>query len=235
MRAHLLILQSAILKMTELSVDLSDSLSDQEKDQDSELNTSRNLIKKVNFKPAKQRNSVNFQTKLDILKYCEANPHHPQTWVAKHFGVDRNVILRVIKNKDAIYSQQNCEPSIKRFKSAYFPELENALIIWIKQVRSVNIPIDGPTLTQKALEFAEKLKLGAAFSASPGWLSNFKRRNSLSFKSIQGEAGAVNPEQTKDWIENQLPQLLQTYNSKDIFNIDECGLFWSFAYKADYF
>ena len=214
-------------KMTELSVDLNDSLSDEENDQNPELNTSGNIIQKVNFKPAKKRNSVNYQTKLDILKYCEANPNHPQTFVAKQFGVDRNVVVRVLKNKESLYSQQSCEPSIKRFKSAYFPELENALIIWIKQVRSLNTPIDGPTLIQKAQEFAAKLKLGPAFAASPGWLAKFKRRHAISFKSVQGEAGAVNPEQTKDWIEHQLPQLLQTYNPKDIFNLDECGLFFA--------
>ena len=56
-------------KTTELSVDLNDSLSDEEKDQNPELNTSGNIIQKVNFKPAKKRNSVNFQTKLDIFKY----------------------------------------------------------------------------------------------------------------------------------------------------------------------
>ena len=56
-----------------------------------------------------------------------------------------------------------------------------ALMQWIGAVQERNIPINGPIVQEKALEFAECMGL-KDFSASGGWLDRFKKRENIDFK-----------------------------------------------------
>jgi len=64
------------------------------------------------------------------------------------------------------------------------------------------------------------------FKASEGWLSNFKERHGIVFKSMQGEAAAVDLESVEKWRQDILTQLLTEYSPVNVFNVDETGLFW---------
>ncbi|KAH6946341.1 hypothetical protein HPB50_012870 [Hyalomma asiaticum] len=72
--------------------------------------------------------------------------------------------------------------SRKRLWTSAHPQLEDALVMWIKQVRSQNLPLSGTIIAAKTREFATKMALGE-FSASDGWLSRFKERQGLTFKT----------------------------------------------------
>ena len=41
-----------------------------------------------------------------------------------------------------------------------------------------------------------------------------------------GEVGDVTEEMTAVWYDEVLPNILQLFHEKDIFNTDEAGLFW---------
>jgi len=75
------------------------------------------------------------------------------------------------------------------------------------------------------LKLAELLNV-VDFKASDGWLSSFKDRHGIVFKSVQGEAAAVNLERVEEWRHDVLRDLLIQYPPQDIFNVDETGLFW---------
>jgi hypothetical protein len=64
------------------------------------------------------------------------------------------------------------------------------------------------------------------FKASNGWLDNFKKRHSIVFKTVQGEEGAVNVGELNNWQTSVLRDELMKYEPKDVFNLDETGLFW---------
>src|SRR5690349_5335519 len=49
---------------------------------------------------------------------------------------------------------------------------------------------------------------------------------SISFKAIQGEAGAIDMVELRDWQMQILRDSLKEFPPDDIFNIDETGLFW---------
>ena len=45
----------------------------------------------------------------------------------------------------------------KRLRRATFDEVEDALLLWLKQARTYGVPVDGPLLKQKANELAAEL------------------------------------------------------------------------------
>lgn len=51
-------------------------------------------------------------------------------------------------------------------------------------------------------------------------------RNSITFKTVQGEEGAVDVGELTDWQTSVLRKELGKYEPKDVFNLDETGLFW---------
>lgn len=75
------------------------------------------------------------------------------------------------------------------------------------------------------MKLTDLLKI-TGFIASEGWLSNFKERHGITFKSIQGEAAAVDLKSVDAWREKVLRKVLVEYSPSDVFNIDETGLFW---------
>lgn len=116
--------------------------------------------------------------------------------------------------------------------------MEDALLIWFKQARALNIPVSGPILKEKAKKLA--LVLGyVEFQCSDGWLDRFKKRNGITFRAICGESNAVPEIAVNDWLTNKLPRMLAAYEPKDVFNADEMGLFYrltpekTFAFKGE--
>jgi hypothetical protein len=63
---------------------------------------------------------------------------------------------------------------------------------------------------------AELLKI-EGFKASNGWLDNFKDRHGIVFKSVQGEAAAVDLESVDKWRQDILIKLLAEYSPKSWF------------------
>ncbi|KAL4103570.1 hypothetical protein QTP88_018931 [Uroleucon formosanum] len=147
--------------------------------------------------------------------------------IASEFGIPASTLSTILKNKDKILKaveEAPCLPRRKRFKASSFPEIEHAMTEWIKRVEDYNLPISGPLIQEKAAEFAKNL--GLTFQASSGWLEKFKLRNGIVEKIISGESAAVSEVDCEHYQTNILPSLLKEYDSKDIFNADEFGLFF---------
>ena len=76
----------------------------------------------------------------------------------------------------------------------------------------------------KGRTFAKDLGLND-FKGSNGWLESFLKRNNIVFKTQSGEHAEVNRDTVSQWRET-LPSLCKGYSPKDIFNMDETGLFY---------
>lgn len=81
----------------------------------------------------------------------------------------------------------------------------------------------GPQLCAKAKDIAEHLGF-PNFKASNGWLDQWKKYI-MSKMKMNGEAGEVSGETIDSWKE-RLPELLQGYSRRDIWNLDETACFW---------
>ena len=60
---------------------------------------------------------------------------------------------------------------------------------------------------------------------STSWLEGFKSRSNIHKRKQHGEAASVNMEGAKDRM-IELQAIIAPYPPKDVFNMDETGLFW---------
>lgn len=85
--------------------------------------------------------------------------------------------------------------------------------------------MSGTILKSKARLIADAAYGTNSFTASNGWLESFLNRHRITYKALSGEGADVNEQTVNDWI-TRLPTLCHGYNSSDIFNMDETGLFY---------
>ena len=113
----------------------------------------------------------------------------------------------------------------KNIRKAKYDDIDSALYKWFCSARMNNLPVSGILLKEKALIYAEKLKMNE-FVASNGWFDRWKTRNNISFKIIAGEEKSYTEEMVAPWTESYLPTILSRYKLEDIYNADEFGLFY---------
>ena len=73
---------------------------------------------------------------------------------------------------------------------AAFPDIKEALVIWLRHARSQTLPITAAVLRAKATELAAALG-HSEFQSCSGWLGQFKGCHNIVFKKICGESAAV--------------------------------------------
>ena len=104
--------------------------------------------------------------------------------------------------------------------------------LWVSKAMDENLLLTGEVLRQKWTAFAnlvgipedERLKL------SDGWLTRFKERNGLKEMKRHGEA-ASSKAATVERERKRVQELIEKwgYELRDIFNMDETGLFYGYA------
>ena len=63
------------------------------------------------------------------------------------------------------------------------------------------------------------------FKASNRWIESFRKRHGISFNVISGESASVPENVCDDWKEKLL-ELISGYERKDVYNMDETGVFY---------
>lgn len=91
-------------------------------------------------------------------------------------------------------------------------------------MRAKNIPVGGPLIRQKALNFANLLGHDE-FQARVGWLDKFRFCYGIVSKVICGE-DAVPMDRANEWCDGEIKQLISMYESADVFNADETGMYF---------
>ncbi|CAI2177099.1 11026_t:CDS:2 [Funneliformis geosporum] len=99
-------------------------------------------------------------------------------------------------------------------KLSNFPQIGEAVSIWVNQQISRNLILSGPIIQEKAKEFAILFNINS-FLASGGWLNNFKHRNNLHTVKISGEAGSTSINEISQ-MRVELQEVLQEYELRDI-------------------
>ena len=79
-------------------------------------------------------------------------------------------------------------------------------------------------MKEKVIHIAESLGIDY-FCTSNGWLNKFCNKNNIAFKTLCGGSADVDEELCEDW-KSSLSIILAGYEDRDVYNLDETGLFF---------
>ena len=107
-------------------------------------------------------------------------------------------------------------------------KMENALILWIKDLSEKNIPVTTLVIQRKAISLFDDLKSDSVnnndisdfcFNASGGWLQKFKTRAQLHNIKVVGESASADSDAAKSFPQN-LKKIIddEGYTPQQVFN-----------------
>ncbi|XP_040107375.1 tigger transposable element-derived protein 4 [Oryx dammah] len=187
----------------------------------------------------KKKKSLSIEEKIDIINAVESGKKKAE--IAAEYGIKKNSLSSIMKNKDKVleaFESLRFDPKRKRLRTAFYTDLEEALMRWYRIAQCLNVPVNGPMLRLKANDFAQKLGHND-FKCSNGWLDRFKSRYGLVFRAQPVEATGVSADPSAVWHQNILPYYLNDYHPKNVFNVKETGLLYrmlptnTFAFKGE--
>ena len=174
---------------------------------------------------SKTKKTLTLEEKVKALQMYDQNPSSRK--VAEAFGVGKDQIQRLVKRKADIMNEfETNVPSDRKRKvrKTGNEDINELTWKWFQDVTSRKIIVNGPMLKERALKFATDLSIDT-FTASNGWLESFLKRHNNVFGSQSGERGDVDHAIVSDW-NKKLPIVCQGYEPRNIFNMDETGLFF---------
>jgi hypothetical protein len=189
-----------------------------------------------------KKENMTLEQRIEILKWHKTNK--AKQWeTAAHF----NDIWPNLKLTQPLISdwERNAEKwqkqweqsnssgrSAKRVCQTQHPEVTDMMDLWIAKAMADNIILTGEVLCQKWTTFANLAGVpeDEHLSLSEGWLTRFKGRYGLKDLKRYGEAASANPE-VIETERSRIRELLKEhgYQLRDIFNMDETGLFYAYA------
>nr|XP_009675396.1 PREDICTED: tigger transposable element-derived protein 4 [Struthio camelus australis] len=188
----------------------------------------------------RKKKSISIEEKIDIISAVESGKRKAD--VAAKYGIKKNSLSSIMKNKEKVleaFESLGFDPKRKRLRTAFYTDLEEALMKWYRIAQCLNVPVNGPMLRLKANDFAQKLGHGD-FKCSNGWLDRFKSRYGLVFRAQPvGAAATATVDALTLWYQNVLPYYLNDYQPKNVFNVKETGLLYqmlpnnTFSFKGE--
>ena len=144
--------------------------------------------------PKRSRRELSLKEKYDLIQASERIPKPTQKDLAFMFEVGKTTtVSEILKRKDeykGIYEETTTSKRKRHDTGSKYGELNELVYQWFKQARAKNIPLSGPIIQEKALEFAQNLDL-MEFKASNGWLNSWRSKFSIGFFKICGESADV--------------------------------------------
>ncbi|KZO92661.1 DDE-domain-containing protein, partial [Calocera viscosa TUFC12733] len=181
----------------------------------------------------KRKENLTLAQRIEILDFTRAHPIFSQLDIARHYSqhgvpLSQGTVSRLIRDEAKLRDKAKdpARMNDKRERLVEFPDVERALAAWVQQAESQLVPVTGAVLKMKAQDFARLSGVPADefLSCSNGWLDSFKGRHKLKQYRWHGEAGSIALETVAD-ARTQLKQLTDQYVLRDIWNMDETGLF----------
>ncbi|NXY89214.1 TIGD4 protein, partial [Alcedo cyanopectus] len=189
----------------------------------------------------RRKKSISIEEKMDIISAVESGKKKAD--IAVKYGIKKNSLSSIMKNKDKVVEALESlrfDPKRKRLRTAFYSDLEEALVKWCRTAQCLQVPVNGPVLRSKANDFAQKLG-HSDFKCSNGWLDRFKSRYGLVFRAqpLDAAATATTVDAPALWYQNVLPRYFSDYQPKNIFYIQESTLLYqmlphkTFAFKGE--
>ena len=121
---------------------------------------------------------LKFEKKVELIDSTNIT----QVEIIREFGLRKFTVNTIWKDRENyVANSHSFGNDTKRLRKAAFDEVENALLLWLKQARTYGTPVGGPLLKQKANELAAELGHEGSTAAMAGHEQfKKKKRNNLS-------------------------------------------------------
>jgi hypothetical protein len=136
-------------------------------------------------------------------------------------------------------TNRGSDRTAKRVRQTEHPEVTEMMDLWVSKAMGDGILLTGEVLRQKWIKFADLVGIPTddRLNLSNGWLRHYKGRNALKELKHHGEAASVNA-QTVEKERKRIQELIKMYGYelRNIFNMDETGLFYAYVpdHSSDY-
>ena len=164
----------------------------------------------------------------DKVKLIQAATGKSCRALAEEWKIGKTQVSGILKRKAEILEEYETATNLtSKRRCQSVPEhndLDAVMFTWFSRLRSLNVPVTGPMIQTKAIAVAREMGIDD-FKASSGWLTRFKARHSIQAMKMTGERASVPEKEVDEWLE-RLPTLLEGYEPRDIYNVDETGLFY---------
>lgn len=174
-----------------------------------------------------KRSSLTLAERVQVIE--ESRKNVSQRDLAKKFKCGKSQIQRILQNQQGIINEWTVSSNslnkrkLKPKRKQTYEDVNSQVLKWFREVTGQKIPVNGPSIQEKAKHIAEQL--GAAeFKASNGWLEAFRKRNNIALKTIPGQAADADVGVGVKEQEKRMPELSGGYEAKDIFNMDVTAL-----------
>ncbi|CDO71465.1 hypothetical protein BN946_scf184909.g59 [Trametes cinnabarina] len=190
---------------------------------------------------SQRKQNATLRQRIEILDWHHANGKK-QTRTAQHFDkiyphlkIKQPLISEWLKNEAKWRAQWDASkgvPGAQDAKWAYqteHPQISEMMNCWVIQAREAGVLLTGSVLRAKWTSFADRAGILKEdwLSLSEGWLEAFKARHGLRGIKRHGEAGSTELT-TVEAERARIQQLIRDhgYQPRDIYNMDETGLFY---------
>jgi hypothetical protein len=175
------------------------------------------------------------------IALCEHKKKHPLltqadliTWFQETHNVSVSqgtISLTLKRSVEILAKKEDVNRAAKRQRTVKYPLMETVLYRWFLTYQD-QINMSGDLTKEKVAYFLTELYPGhGAFEFSNGWLEAFKNRCGIKSYRRFGESRSTNMAVIKE----SLPQIrltLDQYERRDIYNMDETGLFYRMQVSA---
>ena len=177
------------------------------------------------------RKNLTLGDKLRALHLMDI--HNNKSLVGRICKIDRKSVRNILSRREKLLSDEmrGIPIHVKRPLFAEHPDIEADVIKFIKFVRSERLPVTSCHIKARALRAARNYN-HTKFRASNGCLQKFIRRSAIqkSFK-LHGKGGMELTTEASARMQ-EIRDISSQYELKNIYNMDESGLFF-FGWALD--
>ena len=107
-------------------------------------------------------------------------PRPTQEELAALYKIKQNTVSDILKKKDKwlLVNPDSEDANKQKERPVYFPQVEEALSLWVTNALAAELTINTDILREKAKYFAQQFEVNN-FSVSNGWIDKFKKRHNL--------------------------------------------------------
>jgi hypothetical protein len=182
------------------------------------------------------RQNLTLSDWMTVYSFVDTHSDMPQVEVVWHFKslesgaliFNQSTLSRKIRERSKMEARLNDNPSAlssKRPRVVTRPDVERALILWIRHMESKRETVTGPMLREKRKKFEDEFDVPEE-ERLPGeaWVQSFCKAYKIREYRQHGEAGSVDPEAVAAERE-RCRRILAKFAPRDWWNFDETLFF----------